>query len=142
MAKVYYSTIFEHSVDKVWSKISNFNDDRWSGDVTESSSENGKSGSTVGTIRVHTFGGQTARSDLRAYSAVDHFFTYGFVGAAPLPIADYQSTLRVTPVTDGDRSFVEWSATFDCAEADQEKISTSLATSYQRWLRALDKNLA
>ncbi len=73
MAKVYYSTIFEHSVDKVWSKISNFNDDRWSGDVTESSSENGKSGSTVGTIRVHTFGGQTARSDLRAYSAVDHF---------------------------------------------------------------------
>lgn len=141
MAKAYYSTVFEKTVEEVWSKISNFNDDRWSGEVTKSASENGKSGSTVGTIRIHTFGDKTARSDLRAYSDVDHFFTYGFVGTPPLPIDNYQSTLRVTPVTDGDKAFVEWSATFDCAEKDREQITASLASSYERWLAALRKGL-
>jgi hypothetical protein len=141
MAKAYYSTVFDNTIEEVWSKISNFNDDRWSGEVTESASENGKSGSTVGTIRVHTFGDKTARSDLRAYSDIEHFFTYGFVGAPPLPIDNYESTLRVTPIVDGNRAFVEWSATFDCAEADRKQIVASLASSYERWLTALRKNL-
>lgn len=141
MAKAYYSTVFDNTVEEVWSKISNFNDDRWSGDVTESASENGKSGSTVGTIRVHTFSGKTARSDLQAYSEVEHFFTYGFVGAAPLPVENYQSTLRVTPVIDGNKAFVEWWATFDCSEAEREKLVTTLVSSYARWLAALRKTL-
>jgi hypothetical protein len=141
MAKACYSTVFNKTVDEVWSKINNFNDDRWSGEVTESASENGKSGSTVGTIRIHTFGGKTARSDLKAYSDVDHFFTYGFVGTSPLPIDNYQSTLRVIPIVDGNRAFVEWSATFDCANIDREEITASLTSSYERWLAALHKNL-
>ncbi len=142
MAKAYYSTVFDNTVDEVWAKISNFNDDRWSGEVTESASENGKSGSTVGTIRVHTFGDKTARSDLRAYSNVEHFFTYGFVGTPPLPIDNYESTLRVTPVVDGNKAFVEWQATFDCAAAEREQLTTSLVNSYNRWLSALRKNLS
>lgn len=137
MAKAYYSTVLDNTVEEVWSKISNFNDDRWSGEVTESMSENSKSGSTVGTIRIHAFGGKTTRSDLRAYSDVEHFFTYGFVGTVPLPIENYESTLRVTPVTDGNKAFVEWQATFDCAEAHREQLSASLVNSYGRWLASL-----
>ena len=32
-----------------------------------------------------------------------------------MPLTDYVATLRLTPVTDGDRTFVEWTAEFDCA---------------------------
>ena len=142
MAGAYYSTLFDYSVDQVWSEVGDFNDDRWSGEVTESSSENGKSGSTVGSIRFHRFGDKVARSDLRAYSAVDHFFTYRFVGTPPLPITSYQSTLRITSVIDGDRSFVEWSASFDCAEGDREDLSVRLTASYEEWLASLRKLLA
>jgi hypothetical protein len=141
MAKAYYSTVLDNTIEEVWSKISNFNDDRWSGEVTESKSENGKSGSTVGTIRIHTFGDKTAHSDLRAYSNVKHFFTYGFVGTPPLPIDNYESTLRATPITDGNKTFIEWQAAFDCADLDRERLATSLIKSYDRWLTSLKKNL-
>jgi hypothetical protein len=33
--------------------------------------------------------------------------------AAPAPI-DYQGTLRLTPVIDGARTFIEWFVEFDC----------------------------
>ena len=36
---------------------------------------------------------------------------------ASLPVTDFQATLRITPVVDGDRAFVEWWATFDCEAA-------------------------
>lgn len=142
MAQAYYSTVMDNSVEEVWDIVKDFNDDRWSGDVTESESENGKSGSTVGTIRVHTFGDKTARSDLKAYSTLDHSLTYGFVGKPPLPIEDYISTLRVTPVIEGNRAFVEWSATFDCAETQRAEITTQLINSYRRWLGSLQQKLS
>lgn len=141
MARAYYSRILDNDIEQVWSIIRDFNDDRWSGDVTESKSENDKSGSTVGTIRFHKFGDNVARSDLQAYSEIDHYFTYGFVGTPPLPIENYQSTLRLVPVTEGDKTFVEWSATFDCAEAQRDELCKSLGKSYGRWLRALEAQL-
>lgn len=141
MAKAYYSTVFDNTVEEVWSKICDFNDDRWSGEVTESSSENGKSGSTIGTIRFHKFGDKTARSDLRAYSATEHFFTYGFVGTPPSPVEDYQATLRVTPVVDGNQAFVEWWATFDCVASEREYWATFFAGSYSKWLSSLKQIL-
>src|SRR3546814_7110672 len=106
--------VFDNTADEVWSRISDFNDDRWSGVVTESHSDNGKSGSTVGTIRYHKFGDKSARSDLRAYSDTERCFTYGFVGAPPVSVENYQATVQVTPITDGDHAFVEWEARFDC----------------------------
>src|SRR3546814_14006210 len=108
MAKACYSIVFDNTADEVWSRISDFNDDRWSGVVTESYSDNNKSGSTVGTIRYHKFGDKSARSDLRTYSDIAHFFTYGFVGAPPVPVENYQATVQVTSVTAGDRAFVGW----------------------------------
>ena len=36
-----------------------------------------------------------------------------------MPLSDYIATLRLTPVTDGPRCFIEWSAEFEC-DADVE----------------------
>jgi len=37
---------------------------------------------------------------------------------------NYVATLRLTPVTDGERTFAEWTAEFDCAaEREVELVS-------------------
>ena len=39
-------------------------------------------------------------------------------------VENYVATLRLTPVTDGDRTFAEWTAEFDCPpERETELIS-------------------
>jgi hypothetical protein len=141
MAHAYYSTVFDQTADEVWSRISDFNNDRWSGVVTESRSENDKSGSTVGTIRYHEFGDKVARSDLRAYSNIERFFTYGFVGTPPVAVHNYQATLRVTPIVDGNRAFVEWQASFDCADSERERWVAQFGESFSTWLKSLRENL-
>jgi len=142
MTRAYYSTVLDHSADQVWSKIQDFNDDRWSGVVTKSYSENNQSGSTVGTIRYHEFDGKVARSDLRAYSSVGRFLTYGFVGTPPVSVDNYEATLRVLPVVDGNRAFVEWQATFDCPEPDRKHWMERLGGSFANWLDSLRESLA
>jgi hypothetical protein len=52
--------------------------------------------------------------------------TYEFCGAPSLPVSDFQATLRVTPIVDGDRAFVEWWATFDCEVGRREEFSARL----------------
>jgi hypothetical protein len=32
-----------------------------------------------------------------------------------MPLTNYVATLRLTPITDQERTFIEWSADFDCA---------------------------
>jgi len=40
-------------------------------------------------------------------------------------VENYVATLRLTPVTDGEKTFLEWSAEFDCApERETELINT------------------
>jgi hypothetical protein len=58
-----------------------------------------------------------------------------------LPFRDFVATLRVTPVTDGDRAFVEWSAIFDCAEAEHDKWHAHLMASFRIWLESLRAHL-
>ena len=55
------------------------------------------------------------------------FCTYSIL-EAPMPLTDYVATLRLTPVTDGDRTFVEWSAEFDCADTRRTSSSTDIGT--------------
>jgi hypothetical protein len=37
-----------------------------------------------------------------------------------MPLTDYVATLKLTPITDGDRCFVEWTAEFNC-DPDKEQ---------------------
>ena len=40
-------------------------------------------------------------------------------------VDNYIATLKLTPITDGNRTFAEWSAEFDCAP-DRERELTQL----------------
>ena len=39
-----------------------------------------------------------------------------------MPLEEYIATLRLTPVTEGERTFIEWSAEFTCAPEDEEDL--------------------
>jgi hypothetical protein len=52
------------------------------------------------------------------------------------------ATIRITPVIDGNRAFIEWSATFDCAEAECDEKKTFYAFAWSRDSRTLNVPLS
>jgi hypothetical protein len=142
MAKAYYSTIFTQPADVVWGVIRDFNNyPLWVDGAGESVIEDGRSGDAVGAVRNVLYNGMRRRQRLLALSDVERTQTYTFAGDSPLPVTNFQATLRVTPVIDGDRAFVEWFATFDCAAEDRDARTVSLRDSFAGWLESLRRSL-
>jgi hypothetical protein len=142
MAKSYYSTIFEYSADEIWNVIRDFNNyPVWVDGAGESEIKLGKSGDTVGAVRCVLYGGRHIRQQLLALSDVERAMIYRFAGESPPPVADLQVTLRVTPVVDGDRAFVEWWATFDCDNAVRDEREAFYRKAFGGWLESLRRHL-
>jgi hypothetical protein len=142
MARAYYSTVFAQPAQSIWEVIRDFNNyPVWVDGAGSSRIEDGKSGDSVGAVRNVTYREREIRQRLLALSDVDRFQTYAFCGAASLPVTDFQATLRVTPVVDGDRAFVEWSASFDCDPAQSEALAGTLRGWFGNWLESLRRAL-
>jgi hypothetical protein len=138
MAKAYYSTVFERPALEVWKIVRDFNNyPVWVGGAGESRIEDGKSGDTVGAIRNVLYHQWVVRQRLLALSDVERSQTYEFCDAPSLPVADFQATLRITPVVDGNRAFVEWWATFDCDAARRDELTETLRGRFGKWLESL-----
>ncbi len=143
MAKAYYSTVFAEPAHAIWSVIRDFNNyPVWVEGAAESSIEEGKSGDAVGAVRSVLYQGRHIRQRLVAQSDAERSQAYEFCDEAALPVRHYQARLRVTPVVDGDRSFVEWWATFDCETAEIEKWTGFYRDSFAAWLGSLRRSLA
>jgi ribosome-associated toxin RatA of RatAB toxin-antitoxin module len=143
MAKAYYSTVFDASAADVWQIVRNFNNyPVWVDGAGESAIEDGKSGDTVGAIRSVHYQGRHIRQRLLAQSDLERTQTYEFVGPVYRPITDFQATIRITPIVEGDRSFVEWWATFDCEASLRDAQETSLRTAFATWLGSLRRVVA
>ena len=118
MAKSYASTVIDAPADEVWARIRDFNGlPVWHGGMVATSEiEKGKAGDQVGSVRSFTLTNDAhLREKLLAHSDLDRSYTYDFQKHPFEGVENYVATIRVTPVTDGDRSFVEWWTTFDCA---------------------------
>jgi hypothetical protein len=127
MPRVYISSVIDAPAAKVWERIRDFNGlPRWHPRIRDSRIENGEPADRVGCIRdFHLQNGDRIREKLLGLSDYDFFCTYAIL-ESPMPLTDYIATLRLTPVTDGDRSFAEWSAEFDCAEDVAEGLVTGI----------------
>ncbi|MGN6573620.1 MAG: SRPBCC family protein [Pseudolabrys sp.] len=142
MAKAYYSTIIAQPADAVWQVIRDFNNyPVWVDGAGESAIEDDRAGDAVGCVRDVLYKGARRRQRLLALSDVERAQTYAFEGEIPLPVENFEATIRVTPVTDGDIAFVEWWATFDCAAEDRVARVTFLQTSFAGWLESLRRHL-
>ena len=143
MAKAYYSTVFEQPAPEVWKIVRDFNNyPVWVGGAGASEIEDGKSGDTVGAVRNVLYQERQIRQRLLAQSDVERSQTYEFCGAASLPVTDFQATLRITPIVDRDRAFVEWWASFDCDAGCRDELTGTLRSSFGKWLESLRATLS
>ena len=115
MAKVFVSTIIDAPVGRVWAVIRDFNAlPAWTPFAAESRIEQGAKADEVGCIRNFRLkNGGRIRERLLALSDYDFSIVYAIL-ESPMAVESYVATLRLFPVTDGDRSYAEWSAEFDC----------------------------
>jgi hypothetical protein len=142
MAKAYYSTIFAQPANAVWSVIRDFNNyPVWVDGAGESIIEDGRSGDAVGAVRNVVYNGVRRRQRLLALSDAERLQSYEFAGDSPLPVRNFEATIRVTPVIDGDLAFVEWWATFDCAAEDHDMRVSFFRDSFAGWLESLRRHL-
>ncbi len=129
MARVYISSVIDAPAAKVWERVRDFNAlPRWHPRIAESRIEDGLPADKVGCIRNFRLqNGDLIREKLLGLSDYDMFCTYAIL-ESPMPLTDYIATLRLTPVTDGDRCFAEWSAEFDCAPDVEGELIDGIGT--------------
>jgi hypothetical protein len=139
MPRAYYSIVIDRSADAIWATIRPFGHYAWAGVESETTIEDGKTDDQVGAVRRVIVGENTIRQQLLAHSDLDRSYTYAFCGQAPFPVENYLATIRVLPiVADGDKAFVEWSATFDCALSESARWVTHFERQgFAKWLGAL-----
>jgi uncharacterized protein YndB with AHSA1/START domain len=127
MPRIYISSVIDAPAAKVWERIRDFNGlPRWHPRIRDSRIENGEPADRVGCVRdFHLQNGDRIRERLLGLSDYDMFCTYSIL-ESPMPLTDYIATIRLTPVTDGNRTFAEWTAEFDCLEDDAEGLVTGI----------------
>jgi Polyketide cyclase / dehydrase and lipid transport len=123
MAKVYVSGVIDAPVEKVWAHARDFNGHHeWHPLIAESHVEDGKPSDQVGCVRNFTLAnGGKLREMLLTFSDLDRFFTYNII-VSPMPIKDYVATFRCKPITEGNKTFVEWSAEFEVSAEHEAEI--------------------
>ena len=93
-------------------------------------------GDAVGGIRNFRYDNQRMRQRLLALSDLDRCYTFALCD--PTPMRNYRATLRVTPIVDRNRAFVEWWATFDCAADEYDQWITFLEKeAFPKWLGSI-----
>src|SRR5215475_12403077 len=141
MAKAYYSRVLEHSADDVWEVIRAFDHYAWAGVEGETVIEDGKFGDQVGAVRRVTLPDRVIRQKLLAHSDIERFYTYLF--CEPAPVRNYVATIHVVPVVESRQCFVEWQASFDCAEEESARwVDQFENNGFAVWLAALRRFMA
>jgi len=142
MARVFVSSIINAPADKVWERVRDFNGlPKWHPRIRDSRIEDALPADKVGCIRnFHLQNGDNIREQLLGLSDYDMFCTYAIL-ESPMPLEDYIATLRLTPVTDGARCFVEWSAEFSCDPSDETDLVDGIgANVFQAGFDALKRH--
>ena len=127
MIRVYTSSVIDAPAEAVWQVVRDFNAlPRWLPLVVDSRIENGLPPDRIGCVRNFRLrDGGTIREQLLTLSDYDYECTYAIL-ESPMGVSNYVATLKLTPVTDGGRTFAEWSAEFDCDPTRARELSQSI----------------
>jgi hypothetical protein len=143
MAKVYVSGVVDVPVDRFWAYARDFNGHgEWHPIIAQSDVEHGWPSDRVGCVRNFTLtGGGRLREQLLSFSDLERSFTYNIL-ESPLPIENYVATFRCKPVTEGNKTFVEWMAEFDVAPKDEAAIKEQVGrNTFAAGIEALARKL-
>ncbi|WP_136660703.1 SRPBCC family protein [Nitratireductor sp. XY-223] len=129
MARAYVSSVINAPASNVWERVRDFNGlPKWHPRIRDSRIEEAMPSDKVGCIRNFNLqNGDNIREQLLGLSDYDMFCTYAILDS-PMPLSDYIATLRLTPVTDGDRCFIEWSAEFECSPDNEADLVSGIST--------------
>lgn len=144
MIRVYVSSVIEAGADSVWARIRDFNGlPQWHPMIADSRIENQQAADRIGCVRsFHTRDGGRIREKLLALSDYDFTCTYEIL-ESPMGVANYVATIKLTPVTDGDACFAEWSAEFDCEAGRERELSDLIGRGvFQSGFDALKRHFA
>ena len=116
MVKVYTSSVIDAPADRVWATVRDFNAlPNWHPAIRDSRIEGNHPSDKIGCVRNFNLkDGGNVRERLLALSDYDYSCTYSIL-ESPMGVSNYVATLKLAPITDGNRTFAEWSAEFDCA---------------------------
>jgi hypothetical protein len=144
LGKVFVSTVVDAPAAQVWAVIRDFNGlPSWTPFAAESRIEQNAKADQVGCIRNFRLrDGGVIRERLLALSDYDFAVTYAIL-ESPMAVEDYVATLRLIPVTDGDRSYVEWTAEFNCRPERERELTDQIGRNvFAAGLRALQARFA
>lgn len=129
MPRVYISSVIDASADRVWSIVRDFNGlPRWMPVVADSRIEGGQPPDKVGCIRNFNLkAGGNIREQLLSLSDYEYTCSYAIL-ESPMGVSNYTATLKLMPITDGDRTFAEWTAEFDCDAAREQELVDQIGT--------------
>jgi Polyketide cyclase / dehydrase and lipid transport len=121
MARAHASTVINAPIEKVWAHIRDFNAlDDWHPGVESSVIEDGGPSDRVGCVRKMVLaGGGEIREQLLEMSDLGCHYSYSIL-ESPLPVANYRATLRLRRISDGNRTYGEWSASFDADPPEKQ----------------------
>ena len=127
MAQVYTSSVIGAPAERVWAAIRDFNGlPSWHPAIAESRIEGGAPADQVGCVRAFRLRDDGhIRERLLALSDYDYSCTYAIL-ESPMGVENYVATLKLTPITDGGRSFAEWSAEFDCPPEREAELVAAI----------------
>ena len=124
-ARTLASSVIQAPIEKVWATIRDFNAlPAWHPAIADSQIENGEPSDKIGCIRNFNLkDGGNIREQLLALSDIDHTCIYSIL-ESPMPVENYVATLRLVKITDGNRTYIEWSAEFNTPpEAEAEMVA-------------------
>jgi len=128
MIKVFVSSVIDASADQVWALVRDFNDlPSWHPLVDRSSIEGGRPSDAVGCIRsCHLTDGRRIREQLLSLSDYDLSFSYAIIESG-LDLENFVAELKLTPVTDGNRTFGQWSAEIETTPGKEQEMASFIS---------------
>lgn len=148
-ARSYGSTVLDHPASTVWEMVGDFdNYPNYITGVTESHIDDGKAGDEVGAVRRVVYYGAEIRQEMTGHSHEGRWYTHrgieplAWPGEGEVGEATYENAIRVVPITDGDRTFIEWWLDFEAEDpAHLESWKEYFDEHIPIWLASLREHL-
>ena len=129
MAEVYVSAVIDATADTVWGTVRDFNGlPDWHPIVESSRIEEGRPSDQIGCVRAFQLhDGSRIREQLLALSDYDYSCTYSIL-ESEMGVQNYIATIKLSPITEINATFAEWSAEFDCDPDRKTELVRSIGT--------------
>lgn len=128
MINVFVTSMIDAPIDEVWKVVRGYNQlPNWHPAIDRSEIEDGLPEDTVGCVRnFYLKDGQNVREQLIGLSDLDYSFSYAMFDTG-MGMFDYISSFELRPITDGNRTYVQWIAEFTTAAGEEDEKANMVA---------------